>query len=44
MMERIKYVLADVAVIYVFVTSVLFHIAIIAYAVKWMSVIQQAIK
>jgi len=44
MMERLKYTLLDIAVIYVFVTSVLFHIALVAHMVKWMSVIQQAIK
>lgn len=43
-MERIKYALLDIAVIYIFLTSVIFHIAIVAHFVKWMSVLQQAIK
>lgn len=43
-MERLKYTLLDILVIYVFVTSVIFHVALIAHVVKWMSIIQQSIK
>lgn len=43
-MTRIKYLLADLAVIYVFLTSILFHIAFIAHVVKWLPRLTDAMK